>query len=66
MLYNYTPIAPIGIPDPGLFWQQPQFGPIALGSTKQAPLFHAADFVWSIPFCAISSDPGARLPCASK
>jgi hypothetical protein len=62
-LYNSTPIGPIGPLDPGQFWQYPQQDPMR---PRDAPLFRASDFVWSIPFCAISSDPTAKPPCAAK
>jgi len=62
-VYNSTPIGPIGPVNPGQFWQFPEQDPTR---PRDPPLFRATDFVWSIPFCAISSDPTAPRPCASK
>jgi hypothetical protein len=62
-LYNSTPIGPLGPINPAQFWQ---YGDKDPARPRDAALFRATDFVWSIPFCAISSDPTARRPCASK
>jgi hypothetical protein len=64
--YGYTPIAPLGVPDPGLFWQRPQFGAAQAGYGKQPALFRPSDFVWSIPFCAITTGAKPVMPCAVK
>jgi hypothetical protein len=62
-IYNSTPIGPIGTVNPGQFYQFPEQDPTR---PRDPPLFRSTDFVWSIPFCAISSDPTAPRPCASK
>lgn len=60
-IYNSTPIGALGPPDPGQFWQYPEIDPLQPG---EAPLFRSADFVWSIPFCAV--DATGRSGCVVK
>src|SRR5262249_15306970 len=60
-LYNSTPIGPVGPLDPGQFWLYPQKDPMR---PQDAAIFHATDFVWSVPFCAIDSDGNSR--CTGK
>jgi len=64
-IYNSTPIGPLGPLDPGQFWLYPQSDPIQDGgSTQQKPIFVPADFVWSLPLCAINAQ--GRSACARK
>jgi hypothetical protein len=60
-LYNSTPIAPVGPPDPGQFWLYPEKDP---QRPVDAAIFRAADFVWSIPFCAVDST--GKSGCVAK
>jgi hypothetical protein len=64
-IYTNTPIGPLGPPDPGQYWLYPEMDPLQDGDvTKQKPIFTAADFVWSLPLCAIDATGKSR--CARK
>jgi hypothetical protein len=60
-LYNSTPIAPVGPPDPGQFWLYPEKDPMR---PQDAAIFRSSDFVWSIPFCAV--DATGASGCVAK
>jgi hypothetical protein len=60
-LYNSTPIATLGTPDPGQFWLFPDKDPMR---PQDAAIFRSTDFVWSIPFCAI--DAAGKSNCVVK
>jgi hypothetical protein len=60
-LYNSTPIGPIGPLDPGQFFQYPQQDPMR---PQDAALFIPADFVWSVPLCALNAQ--GKSACAAK
>jgi hypothetical protein len=57
-----TPIAPLGIPDPGQFWLHPEKDPMS-SKDMAIPIFKSSDFVWSIPFCAVAN---GKSRCAVK
>jgi len=64
-IYNSTPVGPLGPLDPGQFWLYPQMDLIQNGgTTQQKPIFVSADFVWSLPLCAI--DATGKSICARK
>lgn len=77
---DYTPIAPMGAPDPGLYWRNPDLaavpGAIDEKNENKHRLFKQADFVWSIPFCAVykptpgdkkrDGSPDDGFPCSTK
>jgi hypothetical protein len=56
-----TPIGNVGPIDPGQFWMFPQQDPVQGANT---PLFKPADFVWSLPLCAIGATGTSR--CSNK
>jgi hypothetical protein len=60
-LYNSMPIGPIGPLDPGQFFQYPQQDPMR---PQDAALFIPADFVWSVPLCALNAQ--GKSACAAK
>jgi hypothetical protein len=59
-----APLGPVGPLDPGQFWLYPQNDPLQNARSPQKPIFTPADFVWSLPLCAINA-AGASA-CASK
>jgi hypothetical protein len=60
-LYNTTPIGPMGPLDPGQFFQYPQQDPMR---PQDAALFRPADFVWSVPLCALNAE--GKSACSTK
>jgi hypothetical protein len=56
-----TPIGNVGPLDPGQFVMFPQQDPVQGGNI---PLFKSADFVWSLPLCALDASGTSR--CANK
>ena len=59
--FNSTPIGPTGPLDPGQFWLYPEKDPMR---PQDAAIFRPADFVWSLPFCAL--DAAGKSNCAVK
>ncbi|MGH6925615.1 MAG: hypothetical protein ACRED5_17955 [Propylenella sp.] len=60
--------APLGPIQPTWFWSFSGTPPIYQGMPGLTRIGTSADFVWSIPFCAIddSVSPPAKSPCAGK
>jgi hypothetical protein len=62
------PIGPLGPLLPAWYWSFNSQPPIFEGKAGLTPLATSADFVWSVPFCAIddTQNPIPDSPCAGK
>jgi hypothetical protein len=62
------PVGPLGPLLPAWFWSFNSPPPIFEGKAGLTPLATSADFVWSVPFCAIddTQNPIPDSPCAGK
>ena len=66
--FNSNGAAPLGPIQPSWYWSYTASPPIFEGMPGLQQIATSADFVWSIPFCAIddTQNPPAASNCASK